>query len=411
MYVVDRIILAGYSVEAMYAATVSGNFVAILAWVLVGIASTAEVFVGQFNGAKQFDKLEIPIWQMVYMSLASAVVFFPIGYFSEYINFLPDYALDYGVAYQRPLCYFGFLPSLIAGLSAFFIGQGKTRIVTVVVISGNVLNAFMSYYFVYYLNGGTSGAATATVISEIVQAIVLAVMFLQGSNKNFSFNKKMLLNCIRIGWPVSIGHFFMILAWYVISTITGYSSKKLGVTWGIACNIYIISSFFSEGATKATAAIVSNMIGRRDIGSVFVVFKKFMLLVIAFTLLLSIPMVFFPDMTLNLLNLVNSDISDLRTELLDVLKFSLGCLFIESAVYIIGGVLMAGGDTKYTTIVSQVCFWGIVVIPTCILHALGKLTSVVEVYTAMTLSFTLIFIFIYRRFMTKKWINKLNALL
>ncbi|MDR1289321.1 MAG: polysaccharide biosynthesis C-terminal domain-containing protein [Holosporales bacterium] len=202
MYCVDRVILAKYSVVAMYAAIVSGNFVAVVSWVFVGVATASEIFVGQYNSQKRYDKLAIPVWQMIWMSCASSIiVFIPLGYFSEYIHFLPKYAVRDGIDYQKPLLYFGFLPSLIAGLSAFFVGQGKTNIITIISILGNAVNAVLSYYLVITLKMGAYGAAVGTVISQILQFIILAAIFVNSKNrsmfktmKSYAFNKRVFID-------------------------------------------------------------------------------------------------------------------------------------------------------------------------------------------------------------------------
>ena len=75
MFLIDRFFLAGYSVDAMNAACISGNFVAMLSLFFIGITGAAGVFVGQYNGARQYNMLAVPVWQMIYFSLASAPLF------------------------------------------------------------------------------------------------------------------------------------------------------------------------------------------------------------------------------------------------------------------------------------------------------------------------------------------------
>ncbi|MDR3151460.1 MAG: hypothetical protein LBT67_01235, partial [Holosporaceae bacterium] len=103
MLLIDRAMLASYSMDSMNAATMSGNFVCIFTFMYTGIADSAEIFVGQYNGTKQYDKLAAPVWQMIYMSLASCMISIPIAYFSDYINTLPHYYLKEGVTYQQIL--------------------------------------------------------------------------------------------------------------------------------------------------------------------------------------------------------------------------------------------------------------------------------------------------------------------
>jgi MATE family multidrug resistance protein len=416
MYFVDRAIVALHSVESMYAVTVSGNFVAIMAWLFVGVASTAEIFVGQYNGQGKYDQISVPIWQMIYMSLiASVVVFLPLGYCAEYICFLPEYAFDEGVAYQRILLYFGGIPSLFACLSAFYVGRGKTSVITIIVVLGNIINAALDYFFVLVLHNGAAGVAIATIIAEGLQVLVLAIMFISKENKktyqtlkNRSFDKKMFVDCFRIGTPLSMVNFFSITAWWLIVVIVGFSSKTLGIIYGIGINIYVIISFFAEGVNKAMMAIASNMIGRNDIESIKLTYKRFVILLIVFIALISIPMIFYQEPAFRFLGIFINNVDDV------IMKGVSTCLtctclvfFFEALEYITWGILIAGGDTKYPTIVSQGCMWGLMVAPTAIMYYFGKLKSVNSMYMFMMLTFIASFYLIYKRYKSMKWFKKL----
>jgi uncharacterized MnhB-related membrane protein len=50
MLLIDRAMLAAYSMDSMNAVTMSGNFGCIFAFMFTGIANTAEIFTGQYNG-------------------------------------------------------------------------------------------------------------------------------------------------------------------------------------------------------------------------------------------------------------------------------------------------------------------------------------------------------------------------
>jgi MATE family multidrug resistance protein len=185
------------------------------------------------------------------------------------------------------------------------------------------------------------------------------------------------------------------------------ASKELGIVWGVASNIYILMSFFSEGLNKAIATMTSNMIGKQALQSIEVIYKKFMLLLVIFCSLLTIPMVFFPDIGLSILNIIREDALVIRDKLLEVLKLSLITVFLESAEYTTWGLLLAGGDTKYPMVVSQICLWGGVVIPVTVLYYIGSLSSIKTIFSLMILCFAMSFFLIYKRYKSLKWYKKL----
>ncbi|MDR2628915.1 MAG: hypothetical protein LBC30_02925, partial [Puniceicoccales bacterium] len=56
MFLIDRFILMRYSLDAMNAAMLGGNLAGFHAFLLMAITGTTEIFVGQYNGAGEYDK-------------------------------------------------------------------------------------------------------------------------------------------------------------------------------------------------------------------------------------------------------------------------------------------------------------------------------------------------------------------
>src|SRR5579872_2631850 len=71
MLFTDRIFLAHYSLSALNASVNAGT----LAWAFMGgfsmITAMSEVFVAQYNGARQYLRIGAPVWQMIWLSLFS----------------------------------------------------------------------------------------------------------------------------------------------------------------------------------------------------------------------------------------------------------------------------------------------------------------------------------------------------
>src|SRR5271154_819728 len=68
MIFTDRIFLARYSLSDLNASVTAGT----LAWAIISglgmITAMSEVFVAQYNGAKRYDKLGAPVWQMIWFA-------------------------------------------------------------------------------------------------------------------------------------------------------------------------------------------------------------------------------------------------------------------------------------------------------------------------------------------------------
>ncbi|WP_420421087.1 MATE family efflux transporter [Simkania sp.] len=125
----DRLYLANYSASSLSAAVSAGTFWWATTFAVVTLCSMAEVFVAQYNGAKKHQKLGEPVWQMIWLALISIIFFFLLG------TVVNDSLYRIGFFNADELAYFKwnnyFAPSFafLAAISAFFIGQGKTRII------------------------------------------------------------------------------------------------------------------------------------------------------------------------------------------------------------------------------------------------------------------------------------------
>lgn len=84
--------------------------------------------------------------------------------------------------------------------------QGNASYAMVGLVSGGILNIILDPIFIFTLNMGTKGAALATVVSQIFSFLLLIIGTTRGENirikiKNFSFNKKYIVEIIKGGLP------------------------------------------------------------------------------------------------------------------------------------------------------------------------------------------------------------------
>jgi Na+-driven multidrug efflux pump len=71
------------------------------------------------------------------------------------------------------------------------------------------------------------------------------------------------------------------------------------------------------------------------------------------------------------------------------------------------GILTAGGDAKYATMVYQACTWILVVLPSTVLYYFDALNSVPMVYLFMMAWVLITWLVLHHRYRSMKWYNKL----
>lgn len=418
MNITNRFMLANYSINAMNAAVIAGNFVSVLTFLFIGIAETAEVFVGQYTGAKDFDRIVTPVWQMIYMSVASVVIFVPIAYFSDYINLLPSYFSEEGIEYQKILLYFSSFSVAKSAVSSFFVGQGKAKVVTLVVIFGVFIDVGLGRLFIYGFRNigsmGCKGAAFAIIISEIAQLVILLVIFFSSKNRkiyktleNRIYDRKLFFKCVRMGLPISIGHFTGILAWLIVQTLVSHISKEVATVYNVSLTVFILFVFIGNGLCKSIAVISANMIGQGDILSIKTTYKIFIIISLVLGLIIAIPLAIFPKWVMGLFGLSQSVVLHLYDSVRVIFCLVIVNTMIEDILCCTWGVLISGGDTKFPMVIHQACVWMLVVVPTAILYHLGMLDSVIVVYVLITIYALTATLITYNRYINFSWYNKL----
>ena len=415
MFVIDRLILAYYSVDAMNAAAIGGNFAAIFCLLLVCVAGTTEVFVGQYNGAQKNERIANPVWQMIYFVLLTIFVLVPIGMYSDKINLFPECYSNDGIPYQKILVYFCWIPALTAAITGFFVGRGETKIITFIVVTGSLVNAALDVILVFgYKNIiprlGCKGAAIATVTSEFLQAAILACKFLNRENRALyktdnlpKFDKNLFFRGIKIGLPTAIGRSAEMLAWYLVCSMLGHVSKDLATAYTIGVTIYIMFVFICEGITKGTAAISANFIGCESLPSIRESFNKLVIIAITLCCIFMLPIVIYPDLLFDVLRNLHDDISNLYPTLRIIFVIQFLNITIEAVGSVPFGILLSGGDAKYPNVAVLGSLWLFVVFPVSVLFFAGKLNSAIVVQLLAALYNVSWAVLVFFRYKSLKW--------
>ncbi len=418
MLVTDRTILGLYSLDSMNAASLGGNFDTTVCFIFTSIAQIATVFVGQYNGIKEFDKTARAPWQMIYLGLASFLFFVPMAVFCDHFNIFPKYLEEEGLAYTRILLSFAGFHVISIALSSFFIGRKQSYIVIFTFLVGNLVNVALDYLLVFGVKGlfdpmGAKGAAIATVSVEIIFDIIFATVFFNKNNRtkfrtlDCKFRPNLFVDCLKIGFPISLGKFLNLLGWFCIFTCFINASKDIATIESFIMGIWMAFIFFADGTSRALSALSANLIGERQLGVIQSLLNKFLKANYILCAIYSIPLVFFPEIMIHFLDKAEGGIAHLIPDL----KFTFISLFLilltDSIFYLYCGVLTSGGDTKFPTGLDISTLWGLVVIPVAVMYLTNTLTSIRPAYVLIPISGIVNCIVIYIRYKKLLWYKQL----
>ena len=430
MVFVDRIFLSFYSTKALNAATSAGT----LGWSLIlgfsTLAGLAEVFVAQYNGAKLFEKLAEPIWQMIWLSFFSILFFIPLGIFGGYFLYGHPHPSNYEFDYFRYTLFLSPAAILLAALTAFFVGQGKTSIIKWLGVIGNIVNVILDPLFIFGWKDlipsmGVKGACLASGIGILVQALILVCLFFKKENiekygiLDWKFKPAVFYQCIKVGLPPAIFVFIELLGWSIFYWMMTQVSQEHILVASICQSILLLFIFFGLGLEKGAAVIAGNLIGAGLIDSIPKLLKSGVKLLSIFSLFILFFFVIYPDFLIEIffkhpealdIDILSSSLSperiySLKNQVRSGLALIAIYMIVEDCRWLINGILTAAGDTFFLMICGASCVWFFLLIPTYFFVVKGQ-GSIQTAFYIWIIYSLIALAFFYIRFKQGKWREK-----
>ena len=421
MIFTDRIFLAHYSLGALNASVNSGT----LAWAFMSgigmITAMSEVFVAQYNGAKLYQRIGAPVWQMIWLSVFSIFICAPIAIWGAPVFFGNSLYAQMEIDYFRWLMLFAPGYALMTAFAGFFIGRGNTKLMIWLAVIANGINIFLDRILIFGVEGwipemGIQGAAFATCFGYFFESAVLLYLFLRKENReiygtgNWRFNLPEMLKCLKVGVPQGIFCSLEIFGWAVFYwMMTSLSEKHITIS-SICQSFTILLSFFFDGLCRGAAAIAGNFIGSKRHALVNKVLKSGLVLLCFFLMATSLFLVFDPVDTAGYLFFVNFEGGQISSGVDPALVSSLKVCMILAFVYIffdglrwvLSGLLIAAGDTLFLLLIGSFSVWAFLLIPVYLIVVKNQLA--VEYAWGLTVAYAVLFFLVYLiRFRRGAW--------
>lgn len=233
---------------------------------LIGMGSAALVSINLGKGHK--DKARAYIGHALSLCLISGVVLAILGtYFSNDILILlgaKDEILIRGNKYLFWYFAFGVFPILSIAFSTLLRNDGKPVFVTWVLILGGVLNVFLDWLWIAVFPYGLTGAAIATMVSQMVTGLLcLQHFFFAKTDLKIDFSQMKLksaycLNILRLGIP----SFLMNLYLSIVLTMHNMAFLWVGTSlhvaaYGVVCYAEALFYLLFEGIAFGVQPILS----------------------------------------------------------------------------------------------------------------------------------------------------------
>ncbi len=299
---IDAIIIGRYVSDLAFAALgMAGSLMNLFFFLVIGVCTGISVIFAQFFGQKDYDSFRKEAFTACVFGGAFTLLlsFFGMLFLEDMLYMLntPTEIFHLAKEYLNVILG-GLLFTFFFNLEAAVLrAVGNTKIAVAVLFSSVVTNVALAYLFVAYFGWGISGAGMATVISHLIAGILFFVYIkkyfpeLLWTKKDMVIDKSLFKLSFNYGMVTALHqcslYFGKILVQGAVNT--GGTHMISAFTAGTRLEAFA-NSFGSSGAAAVSIFVAQNL-GANNQERALQGFKKGMVLLLRFGVLISVIMI------------------------------------------------------------------------------------------------------------------------
>ncbi|MBP3216735.1 MAG: MATE family efflux transporter [Lachnospiraceae bacterium] len=264
---VDSIIVGQFVGDnALAAVGGAGPILNLMLVLFIGISVGASIMVSQYFGARAREELSRTIGACIVMTVVASIMIMIVGPLisGPLLRLLntPESILGWCIEYLN-IIFIGILGGgLYNILSGVLRGLGDSVSALVYLLVATFLNIIGDYVFVVYFSMGVAGVALATVLAQIVSAVLCLRKLLKMSDI-FDLNRDMLRpqkkyvqQLIRLGLPSGVTQAIFSMSMIVVQSLTNSFGELFIAANVIVMRIdgFVMMPAFSFGSAMTTFA-------------------------------------------------------------------------------------------------------------------------------------------------------------
>ena len=178
--VIDSLIVGNFlGTNALAAVGNTGSITAVLVQLSTGLALGASIVISQYFGAKRYDRIRLSATTIaIFISVLAAVLTGLMLLFAKPVLVLiqtPEEILADSVSYLR-IYVLGCIPIfLYNAINGVYVSLGNSKTPLYFLLISSVTNVVLDLLFIISFQMGVAGAALATVLSQVVAAVLALV--------------------------------------------------------------------------------------------------------------------------------------------------------------------------------------------------------------------------------------------
>lgn len=376
----DNVMIGGYNQDALSGVAMVNQIQFLLQMVLIGISSGIVVLGAQYWGKKQVDPIRritsigMLLAVIISASMMAIVYIFPAQVLSILTN--EKAVITEGVKYLKIICFsyvlFGITQIFLASLRAV----ETVHIGFVVTLCALFVNVILNYGLIYGRLGfpemGVEGAALATLISRIVEFLLVAIYALCIDKKvcwklkdMLHLDKMLFHDYIRVGLPLILSNSVWGLATSAQTAILGRLGSDTIAANSIATTIFQVISVMVYGSANASGVVIGKTVGEEDIPRTKAYTKTLQIIYLLIGTFSGTALFFSQDLILKLYT-ITPETEILARQFITILSVTIVGTAYQVAC--LTGIVTGGGDTRFVLINDMIHQW-LIVIPSAFLSA------------------------------------------
>lgn len=420
-HLVDTAMVVRLGVIPTAALGVSGIWFFLVNLTFFGFASGMSVLVSQYWGVKDFKNIRKSFSMGLLNAVATGfiITILLFVFTPQMLSIFTDdpLVIEEGVKYLKTACW-SFLPMSVAFIFIYLLRSTETVILPLIitaisVASNTAMNSVLIFGKLGFEAMGIRGAGVATLISTMLQMIlIVSICYIKKNvaaarlKELFDVSRDFAKKFYRLATPVLANEVLWAVGVSVYKMVYGRMGSANFAAFTIYSSIEQLMFTFFIGICSACSVIVGKLVGRGEVKEAYATAKKFMIYGTAFAFVVGIIVIFVRNPIISLFSMPDIKTAQTVSTLLLIYAFAIP-MYILPFIAIVG-IFRSGGDTKRGLIYDIINVWFIGV-PIVLIAGFVLKLPFEWVFALMWTEHIVKTIMCLVYFKSKKWIRRLTV--
>ncbi len=373
MIFVDRLFLSRLGTVPMSASMAGGLASFMMMTFFIGLIGYATALVAQYLGAGRKENCARVLTQTIFIALLAYPLILscrPLGHWLFTVTGIAPEQLALQQTYFDILLYGAVLVLLRTGLSSFFSGIGRTRVVMLSALTAMLVNIGANYVLIFGHFGvpalGIRGAAIGTLLGSFCALLVLLAAYLGRSNRQefgvaaaLRIDGMVMKKLLRFGSPAGVEMFLNLLAFTLMILLFHSHSLATATAVTIVFNWDMVSFVPLIGIQIGVVSLVGRYLGAGRPEVAERVARSGLKMGWTYSSVLLVLFVVFPEPLVAIFAPASPDPVFFQAAPLAVGMLRMAAFYVlaDALMLVCSGVLRGAGDTFWAMCISVAMHW------------------------------------------------------